>query len=48
MMQNEIQKILNDIESGDEFDAFEGAKRLSNYRLSDRQVEALSMIPKGR
>lgn len=45
-MQNEIKKILNNIEFGDEFDAFEGAKRISNYKLSNRQVEALSMIPK--
>ena len=45
-MQNEIFKIMNDIESGNEFDAFEGAKRLSNYKLSKGQVEALSIIPK--
>lgn len=45
-MQNEILKILHDIESGNEFDAFEGAKRLSNYKLSKGQVEAFSMISK--
>ena len=45
-MQNEILKILSDIEFGNEFDAFEGAKRLSNYKLSKGQVEALSMITK--
>lgn len=45
-MQNEIRKILNDIESGDAVDAFEGAKRLSFYKLSKGQVEALSIIPK--
>ena len=44
-MNNEIQKILNDIENGNALDAIEGAKRIAHYSLTSEQIEVLIKIP---
>ena len=43
-MRENISKLINDIESGNEFEAFEAAKSISQNELRKKEIDALSKI----